>query len=261
MNASDSTAPKQKKKRPDGLDESRYKNINNWTYHQWAWEFLRRNAKYIDACKRVRLGSEEEKQSVANEFGLKKYKDYKEAYIGATGKPKFSIGSITSSSNLNTNPKRVRNKLFKIEYGQIVIRFDLGQAIQDKNALKKQLRLAEQRLRNTLAEYEAQTKQKAASIDFRPTVFGKYLRILDCLDKQLPRYQIAQIIYPSEVKKYRDALPKIIKQTDENGIPDNLADKIKSNIKTAREIAEKKYLSLSVSKGRPTTKAPIKTSE
>lgn len=260
MSASGSTAPKQKKKRPDGLDESRYKNINEWTYHQWAWEFLRRHAQYIDACKRVRLGSEEEKQSVANEFGLKKYKDYTEAYIGATGKPMFSIGSITSSSNLNTNPKRVRSRLFKIEYGQVVIRFDLGQVIQDKNALKKQLRLAEQRLKNDLAEYEAQTKQKAASIDFRPTVFGKYLRILDCLDKRLSRYEIAKTIYPSHVKKYRDALPKIIKPTHEKDIRDALVEKIKPNIKSAREIAEK-YQSLSVLKGRPATKAPIKTSE
>lgn len=252
MSASGSTAPKQKKKRPDGLDESRYKNINKWTFHQWAWEFLRRNAQYIDACKRVRLGSEEEKQVVADRFKLKKFKDYTEAYIGATGKPKFSIGSITSSSNLNTNPKRVRNKLFKIEYGQIVIRFDLGQAIQDKNALKKQLRLAEQRLKKDLAEYEAQTKQTAASIDFRPTVFGKYLRILDCLDKRLSQYETAKVIFPSHVNKYHDAPPKNIRGA--------LVEKIKPNIKSAREIAEN-YLSLSVLKGRPATKAPIKTSE
>lgn len=245
MSASGSTTPKQKKKRPDGLDESRYKNINEWTYHQWAWEFLRRNAKYINACKRVRLGSEEEKQSVANEFGLKKYKDYTEAYIGATGKPNFSIGSITSWSNLNAEPKQVRNKAVKIEYGQIVIRFDLGQAIQDKNALAKQLRLAEQKLSKGLAEFESQTQQKAIPREFRATLLGKYLRILDCLANKMSHYETAKIIFPSHVKNNRDVL----------------LEKIKPNIKSAREIAAKKYLSLSVSEDRPDTKAPIKTSE
>lgn len=243
MRASGNETPKQKKKRPDGLDESRYKNINNWTYHQWAWEFLRRNAQYIDACKRVRQGSEEEKQSVANEFGLKEYKDYTEAYVGATGKPKFSIGSITSWSNLK--PKQVRNKAVKIKYGQIVIRFDLGQAIQDKNALAKQVRLAAQKLTKGLAEFESQTQQKAIPRGFRATLLGKYLRIMDCLANKMSHYETAKIIFPSYVKKDRDVL----------------LEKIKPNIKSAREIAAKKYLSLSVLKGRPATKAWIKTSE
>jgi len=69
--------------RPDGTDVGRYRNLNKWSYRKWAWEFLRRNTSFIAECKRVRNGTEADRQAVADQYGLKKFKMY--AYSTETG--------------------------------------------------------------------------------------------------------------------------------------------------------------------------------
>jgi hypothetical protein len=232
-------ASKSKKKRPDGTDVSRYANINNWSYRRWAWEFLRRNTNFITACKRAQDGSEADKQNVANEFGLKQFKDYRESYIGSSGSPKFSIGSISSWSHLDAKKKSARKQAVRIEFGQIVIRFDLEQAIQDRKAVDKQLRLAKLKLENSLDEYESQTDRKSTLKEFKPSVFGKCLRALDGMAAGMSQPKIAAQIFPSVANADRDK--KI--------------EKIKPIIRRAREISTNEYLHLSVLKGKPEGKS------
>lgn len=229
------SAEKSKNNRPDGTDASRYANINNWSYRRWAWEFLRRNTDFNEECKRVKDGSAEDKQIVANKFSLKQFKDYRESYIGSSGSPKFSIGTINSWSHLDAKQKAVRKQAVRIKYGQIVIRFNLEQAIQDRKAIDKQLRLAKQKLEKCLDEYEAQTQIKCIKKDFKPSVFGKYLRALDGASAGMSQPEIASLIFPSVANADRDK--KI--------------EKIKPIIKRAKEISTKEYMHLSVLKGKP----------
>ena len=93
---------KAKKKRPDGTDVERYIGMEKWSYRRWAWEFLRRNEQFLAACKRANSAeSNDEKAKVAAEFGLKRYKPYTESFTGASGKPLFAAGSISSWSQLD----------------------------------------------------------------------------------------------------------------------------------------------------------------
>lgn len=57
-NLSNTEAAKTNEKKrpwPDGTDLDFYMklNVHKWSYRRWAWEFLRRNRKFIEACKSV----------------------------------------------------------------------------------------------------------------------------------------------------------------------------------------------------------------
>lgn len=230
---------KRKLPRPNGGDEDRYKNCVKWSYREWAWEFLRRSPKFIEACNQVRAKDDDEKQQVADEYGLVEFKDYREAYSSSgLGAPRFTLGKLTIRSNLGTGQDRKVVKQIKVSEGQVGVLIDLNHALQDANALKKQLRLVGKVLRDRLTTFENAAGKKAKPARFKPSLFLEYIRILDCLAAGHSHSKIAQIIFPKKAGGDRDAL----------------IDMIKPKIRSAREHSNEKYQSIALLPGRPITK-------
>ena len=65
---------------PDGQDVSLYGKYEKWSYVRWAWEFLRRNKEFREACDKYRKMPEEKQphmaEDIADRFHLKRFKDY-----------------------------------------------------------------------------------------------------------------------------------------------------------------------------------------
>ncbi|MBI4807736.1 MAG: hypothetical protein HY799_02125 [Nitrosomonadales bacterium] len=228
------------KKRPDGVDTNRYKNLEKWSYRKWAWEFLRRNPEYIAECKRLRSGTDAEKLAVAQQFGLKKFKEYSEGYKGPSGMPRFSMGSISSWTNLDCDNTDGRRVAIRLGYAQVLVRFNLAPVIQEKKALDKQFRMAEQRIKKRLAVYEKIITKEAASHKYKAVSFGIYIRLLDLLNAGASPLECAQQVFPGKVNNA---------QTE-----NYLRQAVKNPINSAKKMAEEGYLHLSVLKGKPNGK-------
>lgn len=226
-----------KKKRPDGTDTTRYENFEKWSYRQWAWEFLRRNSEFIAECKRVRNGTDAEKQAVAKQFELKKFKMYSEKYKGASGIPQFSMGGISSWTNLDCDNEEDRLLTIRMSHGQVLVRFNLAPVIKDVKALDKQLRLAERRMKKRLAIYEKLIEKEAAVHKHKAINFGMYIRLLDLLAEGKKPLECAKLIFPSKVNDGR---------TDQY-----LRQDVKAPIAAALKLADEGYIYLSILKGRP----------
>lgn len=234
------SATKTKPKRPNGVDEDRYKGINSWSYRKWSWEFLRRNAKFIAACNRVKGGSEFEKQKVAASFGLRKFKDYRESYRSGAGIPKYEIGSIRSWSSLELNKKETVSKTIKLKSGQVLICFDLAAAIKDKRALDKQLSRASARLEKRLQEYSKITQQVIKSHKAKAMNFGAYIRLLDGTNAGKKPIDCAKLVFKGRAEMVTDHY---------------LRQAVKSPLEAANDLAREGYLYLSLLDDKPTTKA------
>lgn len=227
-------------KRPDGTDPQRYKGLEKWRYRRWAWEFLRRNSAYITECNKVRNGSDAEKLAVADQFGLKKFKMYSDSYKGKAGYPQFSMGSISSWTNLDSDIAKDRRVSIRLAHGQVLVRFNLESAIQDIKALEKQLRLAKQRIEKRLSVYEQILNKKAALHKHSVSVFGRYIRLLDLISAGKQPQECAEHIYISRVEIGRKGK--------------YLTPVIDKSIEKAEWFAVEGYRYLSVLKGVPKSK-------
>lgn len=76
--------------RPDGRGKDPYPGWQRWSKNHWAWEFLRRNETFKVACDDL----SRDRQDVADEFGLRRFKDYRHNYE-TEPKARF-VTSITS---------------------------------------------------------------------------------------------------------------------------------------------------------------------
>jgi len=232
------------KKRPDGTDPVRYRNIGKWSYHQWAWELLRRYDKYIDACKMVRDGKKS-KQVVARDFGLKKFKHYSESYSKQSGYPQFSIESPFIWKNLDaSNHKAHKIKLY-LRPGQMIIRLDFDAAIKHKGAIDKQVSKAINKIKENAAEFKMHNQAKIKPHTTQVHTFGIYIRLLDLKAARKSNLECAKIILKSKVQ---------------DGVTNHfLREDIKQRLRSARKIAEENYKYLSVRDGTPTegTQIPI----
>ncbi|MBC3919227.1 hypothetical protein H8L32_17175 [Undibacterium sp. CY18W] len=228
-----------KKPRPDGATIDRYKGLSRWTYRRWAWEFLRRNNEFIEACNNAKDKSEDEKQAIAQQFGLLKFKDFKDKYKGNYGFPKFETEKLSIWTNINIEESPKRLKKIKLIPGAILIRFDLNKAITDIKAFDKQLRDAEKILKNRLDKYSEIRGKKPAHFNHSVKTFGIYIRLLDA---RAAGYKIAQCAQLIEPKK------------SEGKTTTELRDSVKHRIKQAEEYANYKYMSLPLHSGKPTSK-------
>ena len=236
------------RKRPDGTDVERYAGREKWLYRRWAWAFLRRNEHFQAACKVADAsGRAEDKDRVAVEYGLKRYKSYREGYIGEGGKPLFSAGSITSWSHLdceNDGSKRVRVTL---NGGQILIRFDVASALNDVQILEKQIRLADSRLKNRLKRIEVQFKKEAKIRRNKVSTFGHYLRLLDLRAAGKTLVESGKIISQRNADNLANDRHDLTKE--------DLASQTSKQESRAIEYATELYRYLAVLKGRPYVKS------
>ena len=172
------TEPK-KKKFPDGKSISQYGRYKTWTYKRWAWEFLCRNIKFREACDRA-AESESLKSKVAKDFGLVKFKNYKDVQTKSNVFPIFKDSAIQTFPNLG---KEKLKKLVSIYSGQVFIRFKLKTNVDSIAAIDAQLERARKYLYKLHTQYSqiegvlAATVNPAISTDSISLV--QYLQILD----------------------------------------------------------------------------------
>lgn len=242
--ATKKSAPSRKARRPDGTDQDRYSGIKKWTYRRWAWEFLRRNEQFIAACKDARPTSEQNRIAVAQQFGLKAFKDYREAYKGISGRPRFALGSIKSWSHM-PDSKDSRRVAITLMPGQVLIRFDVGSAARDSNVLAKQIRLANIRLEKRLAKQRDMLNKIEKEGAHKSGLFGQFLRVLDALAAGKTPLECALVISPNKARKLKNGE---IEKFD-------IHSPIGKKIARAKLYTEELYLALAVLKGRPRAKA------
>ncbi|MEI7614501.1 MAG: hypothetical protein WCK63_16495 [Betaproteobacteria bacterium] len=196
--------PRKTRDRPDGTDIGRYRGYENWAYHRWAWEFLRRNEKFIEACSTISTESSEKKKlEIANQFGLKKYKSWKEGYRAASNKPIFSIVSISSWSNIDTEPQEEQFAEIDLKSGQVLIRFDVASAIGNPMILDEQLRKAAIRLRKQLAAFKTLLGIQLPPHRSRVSKFLEFLRVLDCSASGKTQFECELVVNPYKLEEFK----------------------------------------------------------
>lgn len=223
--------------RPDGMDVTRYKNRNSWSYHQWAWEFLRRNQKFIEACEKARAKIIS-KQVVARKFGLKKFKHCNESYLNKSGPPKFTIVSPFLWDDLNLSKKKARRISLNLWPGQMIVRLDLAWAIEHAGAIDKQVREAWKLIKEKVVDFKISYKTSTKPHKRQEQTFGINIRLLDLKAAGKTNLECGEIILKKKMQNKASS--------------DDLREDIKQRLKSAKQIAKKDYIYLSVREGGPT---------
>ena len=240
---------------PDGKNLADYHGHRKWSSKRWAWEFLRRNPTFIDACDELAAFADAEKKEarrlVALLFGLDRFKPYSEDY--GTGKPpKFEAADIYVYCNVDQDePKTV--PLTALAKGEVVIRFNLWPSVADERALRAQLKRAGAELRAKRrsllsAQSVGSTRPESVSEEGTPPapietagqrhIYIRHLRILDLLRTQSTIVEVLRII-----KKDNDTPGHLLR----NGGG-------KADVAMARQYAESKYLVVALGKVKTTRK-------
>ncbi|WP_104656997.1 transcriptional regulator domain-containing protein [Ralstonia insidiosa] len=165
------------------LDCSAYDGHEAWTNKRFAWEFLRRNSQFKEACDALEDGtSERRRAAVARQFGLVRLKHYAEPYESAdeTIKPPvFRSRAVEFIGHRRRSADNPRPSIHALP-GQFLVRFDLKFAIQDDQILRAQLKAAEEGLARRLNTLRRAAGETAKSGRNRPKArLLEQLKVLD----------------------------------------------------------------------------------
>lgn len=185
MAPQDFVGPLQSRKRPDGTISDYYKRCLRWSYHQWAWAFLRRNKEFRKACKAIEEFNgdvDSEMARVAAFFGLKRYKPYTENFSNGR-RPLFDTSRFLFRSNLLESDQASKVRRLPIRSGEIAVRLDLNAILNNSWGLRSQLKEVEKRVRAIVEDIELQPSkpqiEKSPIERVSPEKLIEYLRMLD----------------------------------------------------------------------------------
>ncbi|HDR9125992.1 TPA: hypothetical protein QDB31_003022 [Burkholderia vietnamiensis] len=145
---------------PSGEDISEYEEWKSWNYQDLAWQYARRNRNFQKMCLALNASdpdAEQCMQDIADEFFLRRYKDFREENLGRGE-------GISAQFEISRAPDGVRNLKFSrtLKHHQIAITLDLRSSIYSQDALPRQIELVtkaiEQRATNLRRLYP-QTQQ------------------------------------------------------------------------------------------------------
>jgi len=207
----------------------KYKGNERWDTHRWAWEFLTRNKEFREACDKVLPSDIKGQQAVAKKFGLSKFKHYNEPYKNDRS-PRFASEEITSASNLEEPRVRVRPTL-GLNFGQVVIRFDLNMLKIDEKTLERQIELAEHKLKVLKAKFISQENFTPPRHKPKMSFFLRYLKLLDLTLGDVSTTKCAEIMRSKKAED-RNSVEKAIL--------------VKASLRAARNFASKNYRMLAV---------------
>jgi hypothetical protein len=196
---------------PDGTSIEDYAECRSWSFHRWAWEFLRRNTKFQDACKTMATNpTPSDKLEIKDKFGLVRFKHYTDAY-GATKKerPKFKTADVVCWP-------RVSEKIFRkikanfpkdLKPGQVLVRFDLNNVPVTPSSIKAMLGATEIYLKSAAKIWSKEQGKTTGNRRNREDLLP-LLRLLD-LDHnraitKVSRQQMAEMVYGSGEKQFGD---------------------------------------------------------
>lgn len=243
----DFVGPPVPRKRPDGTDIDVYARCMRWSYHQWAWAFLRRNKEFRKACKAIKRFDgdiDSEMARVAALFGLKRYKPYTESFSNGR-RPLFDTSRFLIRANLleiDQEPKIMR---LLIRPGELAVRLDLSSILNNAWGLRSQLIEVGKRVRAIVEEIEQQPSkfqiEKSPIERISPEKLIEYLRMLD--HRNTGATQVECDVLVNE-KKGKDLKAGVICKDD---LYSNASDKQGR----AEFFAKEGYLYLAARSGRP----------
>lgn len=109
--------------RPEWNKEDTYPvGWNDWSYSRWAWEFLRRNTKFQEACERLLNAPEERQRAMARSFGLLEFKYFKEPHRDGNG----CFWLPEAICKVHPGKDKVINAMVRLNPGEVALVFDLN---------------------------------------------------------------------------------------------------------------------------------------
>ncbi|HDR9097060.1 TPA: hypothetical protein QDB15_002626 [Burkholderia vietnamiensis] len=231
---------------PDGSNDSDYEGCKDWDYRRWAWEYLRRNLDFREACceaSKIKDKSERIalKAKIAREFMLRRYwhcdrpcKDGKPPVFRAVMRSPLpqALGEAEWSVNLN--------------HDQVAIVFNLRPALHSRSAIKALLGNAERILKQRLERLQALEPghNLHATPQLDKTKHTRNLRLLDAKAAGCRPIDIARAKwYAGE-----DGTPKPL-----------LADAVSKLIREAEKLTKFGYMGIVTSQNRR-GKLPVRRS-
>lgn len=227
---------------PKGLNEEEYKNYKDWSNRKWAWEFLRRNDDFRQRCRAAR--TETDQQEVADDFGLKRFKHYREGNFSRKlgwRIPIFKAGAISSWSNVAGNEGARKRHNVTLAHGQTLIRFDLAAALTSPRGLRMQLANAQKRIEARIAQYvEATGKEAGKGATPHRDLFIRHLRLLDLLHSKHTEEQALAIVNKDDLGGQE--------------VDANSKNELRKQMVQARYYAERGYIDIAMMKDAPKPK-------
>ncbi|WP_186110798.1 transcriptional regulator domain-containing protein [Burkholderia gladioli] len=230
--------------RSSGKDVMRYTGYETWSYRRWAWEFLRRNGDFIQACANLPDATDEGRSvceaEVSRRFHLKKFKHCDDPY--GRKLPVFNEIVYWRAENGRSE----RKLKVALRQDQLLVRFELEPALHARKALNVQLDQVRRVLENQLEELANERNIELSRDAFRVGSASDMLRWLRMLDLKLyakipgvrargdalTDAQIYQLLFPDESKKKID--------------DEDCAEAFKDAYRTPMKLAEGDYLKLAI---------------
>lgn len=215
-----------------GDDLADYSGYQRWSPSRWGWEFLRRHPAYIEACRKLpKPGNEpsDEKEAkrverrrckLAKEFGLKRFKDYRQPHGKSAVRPSFLSVAVTHWSNRDDGPKSRRRVKVSLRKGQVLVRFDVRQALGSSRGLVEQLKRAEQLARTEQEKLLSQLgKTKVGHFNRDRDNFIRHIRVLDLRASNHSWPEVARILLPEQAAamsrdQIKDRLVPVLKEAE-----------------------------------------------
>ena len=218
----------------DGTSEAQYAGHEAWSNRKWAWEFLRRNVQFREACDALGESSgKHEQELICERFGITWFRDYRDRVKGRF--PSFVPGSISSWSKIDGPKYTLVGLPTQLKPGEVLIRFNLLPALSNARALTAQLERAKSRLESRL-KYLADASGKPLVVEKpKRDNFLVAIRMSDAKDAGMSRAAIARMLFPDVVKGASNA---------------EAADYFKSRYRSARELIDTGYLAVATSSTR-----------
>lgn len=234
---------------PDGSNDNDYEGCKDWDYRRWAWEYLRRNPDFREACCEVsKLKDKNEriarKAKIAREFMLRRYwhcdrpcKDGKPPAFRAVMRSPLpqAPGETEWSVHLN--------------HDQAAIVFNLRPALHSRNAIKAMLDNAERILEKRLEHLHA--FEPGHKLRANPQLDkDKHIRNLRILDAKAAGCGPINIARARWYKQYAGT----------NGTPTpKVAERLRKQIEEAEKLTKFGYMGIVTSQLRR-EKLPVRRS-
>lgn len=246
------------KERPVWRDGSSYPSEpENWSYRQWAWEFLRRNPAYQEDCRKVdrepswlaswqtvratrgggsqgMLADRLRNAETAARYGRCELKWFGEEYRDEEDEERFWLAeTVTPVKVRRPSGSEIRMDL---ENGQVAIIFDLNRCLKSGQAAKaSMLAHAKAILDQELATYDAKLPigRRSKSVKVHRHKLFLWLRLYDAIEHaKAERGEVAEILYKHLLEG---------SVTDRQHRMTEARKRISADLKRAKEMVEHGY--------------------
>ncbi|WP_261528070.1 transcriptional regulator domain-containing protein [Burkholderia multivorans] len=135
---------------PSGEDIDEYGEWQSWSYQDLAWQYLRRNAEFqqkVLALNESDSDIKQQKSDIADEFFLKRYKDFREKELGRNEGISAKISASRTPNDINDFDWG-----HTLKHYQVAVVIDLRPSLYSQDALPRQIELITKHVENRIAK-------------------------------------------------------------------------------------------------------------